>query len=340
MASLSFSELVQTRAFRRAVAFSIGIGGPAVAGLYFHQSGGLLVGVVTAVMFGFADDEGPLSQRFTALGRAAAGVALGGAIGHVIGGYGPLFWVVFMLGAFSAAWLNRAGKTAHIGARLAVMALIITAGTPEMSRVEVLFVVGSLTLATLLRLADHAIYGSLPASTLPPRQGFPESERFWLRFCTAYAAAATLALWLGLWVDPQHAIWVVITTLVVMQPDDRKNYRRILERAAGTAAGVIAAYVLTRFAHSTPFMVALLLVTAIALPHHMPLRYWLHTAAIALLVMLGYDLASQASPEGSQFGSGLFTERLIDVLVGCFMALVGTEIGFQWGKRAPPKTPG
>ena len=42
--------------------------------------------------------------------------------------------------------------------------------------------------------------------------------------------AATLGLWLGLKLDPQHAIWVVITTLVVMQPDDRSNYRRILER--------------------------------------------------------------------------------------------------------------
>src|ERR1700759_588951 len=103
---LSCNELIRTRAFRRALAFSIGIGGPAVAGLYFHQSGGLLVGVVTAIMFGFADDEGPLSRRFTALGRAAAGIALGGAMGHLVGGYKPVFWMAFVIGAFGAAWLN------------------------------------------------------------------------------------------------------------------------------------------------------------------------------------------------------------------------------------------
>jgi hypothetical protein len=338
-AELLTADLIQSRAFRRAVAFSIGTGVPAIFGLWLHQPGGLLVGVITAMTFAFADDEGPLSRRFISLGRAAAGVVLGGAIGHLLGGYGPVFWVLFVVSAFGAAWLNRAGKSAHIGARLAVMALAISAGTPDMSLAEVWFVAGALALTILLRLADHAIYGPLPASTLPPRPAFPESERFWLRFCSAYAAAAALALWLGLRVDPLHAIWVAITTLVVMQPDDRSNYRRILERVVGTAAGVVAAYLLTRWAHSAPLMVALLFITAVLLPHHMPVRYWLHTAAIALLVMLAYDLASEASDGASRFGAGLFSERLVDVLVGCAMALVGTEVGFRWGQRAPSKAP-
>ena len=82
-------------------------------------------------------------------------------------------------------------------------------------------------------------------------------------------------------------------------------------------------------------MVAFLFMTAVVLPHHMPVRFWLHTAAIALLVMLAYDLASQASPEGSYFGSGLFTERLIDVLVGCAMALVVTPKSASSGASAP-----
>jgi hypothetical protein len=80
-------------------------------------------------------------------------------------------------------------------------------------------------------------------------------------------------------------------------------------------------------------MVALI-VTAAVLPHHIPWRYWLHTAAIALLVMLAYDLASQAAGPGSAFGAGLFKERLIDVFVGSVLALVGTEIGFRWGGHA------
>jgi hypothetical protein len=228
------SELVQSRAFRRAVAFVIGIGVPALAALWFRQPGGMLLGAITAIMFSFADEEGPLTKRFTALGRSAGGIALGGAIGHLLGGYDWAFWMLFVAGAFGAAWLNRADKSAHIGARLAVMALAIVAGTPDISWPEALFVVGSLAVTVLVRLADHAVFGPLPAASLPPRPVVPESDRFWLRFAAAYTAAATLGLWAGLELDPQHAMWVVITTLVVMQPDDRSNYRRILERIIGT----------------------------------------------------------------------------------------------------------
>jgi uncharacterized membrane protein YccC len=310
---------------------------PAVVGLWLRQPGGLLVGVVTAMLFSFADDEGTLARRFTALGRTAAGVTLGGAVGHILGAYDLLFWILFVVGAFGAAWLNRAGKTAHIGARLAVFALTISAGTPDMSRFDVLFVVGALVLVVMARLADHAIFGPLPASTLPRPPPVPEDERFWLRFAAAYAAVATLALWLGLKLDPVHAIWVVITTLVVMQPDDRSNYRRILERIVGTVAGVVAAFILTRLIDTPAAIIAALTVTAALLPHHIPVRYWLHTAAIALLVMLTYDLTSRVAGEAPEPGFGLFEERLVDVVVGCVLALVGTEVGFRWGALIRPK---
>ena len=116
----SISELIRSRAFRRAVSFLIGIGVPAVVCLWLRLSDGLLLAVITALMFSFADDEGPLVNRFIALGRSAAGIALGSAGGYLLGGYTPLFWVLFIAAAFAAAWLNRAGRTAHIGARLAV----------------------------------------------------------------------------------------------------------------------------------------------------------------------------------------------------------------------------
>ena len=76
-----------------------------------------------------------------------------------------------------------------------------------------------------------------------------------------------------------------------------------------------------------------MIATAAALPHHIPLRYWLHTAAIALLVMLVYDLASRITGAAAELGPGLFKERVVDVLIGCALALVGTEFGFYWGAQ-------
>jgi hypothetical protein len=326
----ALASLIRTRAFRRAVAFFIGIGVPALTGLWLHQSGALLLGVVAALMFSFADEEGPLTRRLLALGQIATGMTVGGAVGWALGHYGPVFWVLFVSGALAAAWLNRSGKTPHIGARIAVMALAITAGTQAVSLTEALFGAGALAVVVVVRLVDHAIFGPLPPSSLSPRRSAPESDALWARYAIAYAAAAAIGLWVGTWFDPQHAIWVAITSLVVMQPDDRSNYRRIFERVIGTIVGVAAAFVLTQLVRSLPLTVAALLITAAALPHHIPLRYWLHTAAIALLVLLTYDLASRAVGAPPELAPALFTERLVDVLIGCALAFAATELAFPW----------
>ncbi|MEW6452318.1 MAG: hypothetical protein AB1490_16790, partial [Pseudomonadota bacterium] len=79
------ADLIRSRAFRRAMSFVIGIGIPAAVCLWLRLSDGLLLAVITALMFSFADDEGPLLNRFVALGRSAGGIALGAAGGHLLG---------------------------------------------------------------------------------------------------------------------------------------------------------------------------------------------------------------------------------------------------------------
>jgi hypothetical protein len=97
-------------------------------------------------------------------------------------------------------------------------------------------------------------------------------------------------LWIGQALDPTHTIWVVATTLVVMQADARLSYRRIVERIAGTFAGVVAAWAITG-SQSIALISASVLVVAPLIPHHLASRYWLHTALIALIILLDYDLA-------------------------------------------------
>jgi hypothetical protein len=65
-------------------------------------------------------------------------------------------------------------------------------------------------------------------------------------------------------------------------------------------------------------------VVAPFIPHHLANRYWLHTALIALVVLLAYDLA-ELHAEGI---AKLLPERVIDMLIGCAMALVGTAVAF------------
>jgi hypothetical protein len=69
---------------------------------------------------------------------------------------------------------------------------------------------------------------------------------------------------------------------------------------------------------------AVILVVAPLIPHHLAKLYWLHTALIALMVLLAYDLAELSSRGIAQ----LLSERVIDMLLGCAMALVGTAAAF------------
>jgi hypothetical protein len=74
---------------------------------------------------------------------------------------------------------------------------------------------------------------------------------------------------------------------------------------------------------------AAMVVVAAFLPHYVRTRYWLHSALIALLVLLAYDLATTAgSGSGNVNMSALFVERLADVSLGAMLALIGTAIAF------------
>ena len=109
-----------------------------------------------------------------------------------------------------------------------------------------------------------------------------------------------------------------------MLPDERASYRRIFERIAGTFVGVMAAWVITIVFHSAAIICIAILVVAPLIPHHVAHRYWLHTALIALLVLLAYDLTLL----NSHGISNLLSERLEDILLGCAMGLVGTVAAF------------
>src|SRR5262249_16589302 len=131
-------------------------------------------------------------------------------------------------------------------------------------------------------------------------------------------------LWIGMRLDPIHTMWIVTTTLVVMQPDARASYRRILERIGGTLAAIAVAWVVSATAHSAVAPCAVILVVPPLIPHHPRPRYWLHTALIALMILLAYDLMARHTG-GIE---GLLRERLVDMLIGCAAAAVGTVAAF------------
>jgi hypothetical protein len=309
---------------RRTALFVVGIGFAVIAAAVFAQWRMVLVGAMIAMVASFSDDDGPLPARLAMLAMISAGMAAGGIAGHLLGGYSTLFWPLFLAAAFAAGWLYRAPRGPQFAARVFAIALSIVAGLSTVTASELGLIGATIAVCGLARTIDHLLFGPLSRDAGAPPAG-PATTAQWLRFALAYAAVAGLGLWIGLTLDPIRAIWVSTTTLVVMQADAGANYRRIVGRILGTFAGVIAALALTAVLRTPPALCAAMVVVAAFLPHYVRTRYWLHSALIALLVLLAYDLGAAA---GSGNMSTLFVERLTDVSLGAILALIGTAVAF------------
>jgi hypothetical protein len=307
---------------RRAAIFLVNIGVPLVVSVARGESQAALAAVILGMLFGFADNSGRLLSRLRFLSLDAGCLVAGGLIGYVCRDNAAT-WPAFVAMALAVGMAPRVGRELLLAGRHAIMAFTVVAAIPTADLLGFYYLAGVVLLAATTRTVDYLIAGPLPRQPVTPLQ-MPSGRGGWFRFAVAFAGAATAALWLGGTLDPIHTIWVVTTTLVVMQPDARASYKRIVERIAGTFAGVFVAWMITRGFHTPPAICVFILLVAPFIPHHLANRYWLHTALIALLVLLAYDLAELDTAGITK----LLPERVIDMLIGCAMALVGTAAAF------------
>ena len=308
---------------RRGLQFLINIGTPLLIGMLRGESQMALPAVIVGMAFGFADSGGPLPSRLRFLALDALCIGGGAVLGYFARSHAALLVPFFVGLTLGVGLAPLTGRMLPLAGRHAAMAFTVAAASPvTFNLVQAVYLLGVFLLAAAARTVDYLIAGPLPRQPAAPLQP-PSGHAGWLRFALAFAGAATAALWIGEALDPTHTIWVVATTLVVMQADARLSYRRIVERIAGTFAGVIAAWAITG-SQSIVLICACILVVAPLIPHHLANRYWLHTALIALMILLVYDLAEF----DSQSISKLLFERVIDMLLGCAIALVGTAAAF------------
>jgi hypothetical protein len=283
------------------------------------------------MLMSFADNAGGLASRLRLLCASAACLAVGGLAGHLLSGHRAAFWIVFVVLVFAVGSVTRYGREPVLVGRQGALAFVVAAGSSALDPAEIMILIGAFALTAVARTFDQTLFGSLPLLSGPRRKTSPDGWG-WTRFALAYATAATVALWLGLALEPSRALWVVVTTLVVMQPDARASYRRIVERIFGTFVGVFAAFLITSAGHSVLAISLAVLIVAPLIPHHIAHRYWLHTAVIALLILLLYNLTNLAASDIDT----LLVERLKDMLVGCAIALIGTVLAFA----RPPDSKG
>jgi len=327
---------------RRGALFFVAIGVPVIFAVIRGDPQAAQLGAVLGLTLAFADNDKDLPRRLRLVIADGASIGLGAAAGFFVRNTALALWPLFIVVTFATGLSARRGRETLIVTRNAAMAFAVGGTMPAFDLQQIRYPLAVLALVIIARVIDHALFGPLPLVIVAPTQR-PSGHGGWLRFAGAYALASTMGMWIGSSLDPTHRFWIVITTLLVMLPDANASYRRIVERITGTFLGVVAAWAITIGSDSMALISLAILIVAPFIPHHIGERYWLHTALIALAVMLAYDLTELSTqlPSAESMAS-LLMERMRDILLGCAMALIGTVVAFPrdpkiGGSGVPPE---
>lgn len=316
---------------RRGLIFATNIGLPCIAADLAGQQQLVLYCGFIGIFFSFADTDGALANRWAIGALVFVGVVCGGLIGHLFGAITPTFWIVYALLLFVAGYANQTGRTAHLASRYSAIALVVGLSIPPLTPSDLLYLAFPISVVFVTRTLDQLIAGR---STPPVRLIMtpPATQAGWLRFALAYAGAGCAALWFAQTVSPDRLMWVPAITLAVLLPDMRASYQRIVDTMLGAFFGAVLAWFLTEWLRAASLIYAGILLLSFLLPSQLP-RFWLHTAILAALILLLFDLAYLHN-----FDQKLLVERLQDMLLGCGIALVGTTVAFRNRKLWPDES--
>jgi uncharacterized membrane protein YccC len=143
---------------------------------------------------------------------------------------------------------------------------------------------------------------------------------FTIRLMLCVGLAAVLSETLPL----PRSYWVVLAVAVVVKPDFGSVFARAVQYGAGTIVGAAVAALILAAHPPAAVLLALMIVLAALLPYAMSRNYALYGIAFTPLVILLIELISPG-------GWRIADDRLIDILLGCAMALA---VGYlPWPSR-------
>ena len=153
----------------------------------------------------------------------------------------------------------------------------------------------------------------------------PQSFRF------RHALRLSLALLAGYIVlralHPQNGYWILLTTLLVCQPTYHATRRRLLQRVAGTFAGLFVGWMALRLLPAGPWQMALVTAAGVGFFAARRRRYALATASITVFVVLCFNQVNR--------GYEVMGPRLLDTLIGAGIAALAIRLVLpNWRARA------
>ena len=111
---------------------------------------------------------------------------------------------------------------------------------------------------------------------------------------------------------PGHGYWILLTTLLVCQPSYGATRLRLLQRVAGTVAGLVLGWATLKLLPFGPWQMPLMICAGVVFFAARHRRYSIATAAITLFVVLCFNQVSN--------GYAVMLPRLLDTLIGAAIA--------------------
>ena len=139
----------------------------------------------------------------------------------------------------------------------------------------------------------------------------PEVVRHAVIIAATVASTTVLYRALGL----EFGYWIPLTALAVLQPDSHASRVRLIQRASGTAVGVLVVLAIVATSASNPVLVVAIAVVSFGLFALRERSYhWLVTlltpTALLMISTVGFD------------GDDIVVERIVDTAIGLSVALV------------------
>jgi hypothetical protein len=306
----------------------ISIATPAIIGLAVREP---VLGVIAAVMAlnAFIDDlGGTLRHRVFTMTATVVMMIAGGIAGSLIP---PGHWlpvVAIFAAGLVAGFVHGSATALENVVRFGAIALVVatTLQLTDLRLIPVALAGG--VYPVFVVMVTHAIWRRDPPSTGGSwREGWARlrgRQTVGWRFAFIYATVGAVGLLLAEAIGVHRAGWVTLTTLLVMRPDGAESLQFVLQRMAGTLAGILAAGAFATATQNPMLLVGCAAVCAFGFPVATAKHRWLGIAVVTLLIMVLLDVALQGQGDPRD----LILARLYDTLIGCVLGTAGTLIAF------------
>ena len=312
----------------RALCALLSIGIPSIAGVALHAPVFGVVAAVTALNAFIDDLGGSVGHRVSTMAATVVLVIIGGIAGALVPADHWLPVVAIFCAGLVAGWVHGSAPAVENVVRFGAITLVITTTLKLHDPRLIACAAAGGVLAVIVMLIDHAFRRIDPpplgGSWTEGWQRLRNRQTAGLRFAVLYAAVATAGLLLAEAIGAHRAGWVTLTTLLVMRPDGAESLQFVVQRLAGTLAGVAVAVLVTNVTQGPAMLVGCVALSASLFPIAAAKHRWLGVAAATLMVILLLDLALA----GTGSPRALIIERFYDTVLGCVLGTLGTLAAF------------